>query len=161
MGIKKSHSSITSTKHMWVDIFPKAQAKPEHYTCQISLTNLPLNLLQQGGDIWSYFLNWFQVYRHTDERWILSKQHPTVFIQTLPFRLMWVWQMSSKEGTARLHCVNQFVLTVWILVYLIDIQLELGTPLPPWKASTNHTCYVLWNGQALPIMLDKAPGRGC
>jgi hypothetical protein len=34
-----------------VDIFPKDQPKPEHYTCHISLTSFPLNLLQQGGDI--------------------------------------------------------------------------------------------------------------
>jgi hypothetical protein len=58
-----------------------------------------------------------------DERGTLSKQHPTVFIQTLPFKLMWVWQMSSK-GTARLHRVNQFVLTGWILVYLMTFSLN-------------------------------------
>jgi hypothetical protein len=142
MGIKKKVTLVfTSTKHMWVDIFPKAQLKPEHYTCHISLTNFPLNLLQQGRDIWSYFLNWFQVFRHTDERGILSKQPPTVSIQTLPFKLMWVWQMSSK-GTARLHCVNQFLLTGWILVYLMTFSLNwehhchLGK-LPP----TTHAMY--------------------
>jgi hypothetical protein len=58
-----------------------------------------------------------------DERGILSTQHPTVFIQTLLFILMWVWQVSSK-GAARLHCVNQFVLTGWILVYLMTFSLN-------------------------------------